>query len=542
MPVRGVIAKGSRRVAPKWFDLHPFLWAVQPILFLYARAAHEVSVVKILAPLGVTLAGAGLIWALTHLIFRRDLRKSACLTSALLFLFFSFGRIVDLAGSFFESAGLWPNLGRMQLPTRTVSLQAFILAVYVAVVCALLVRLTIRKPLSERITPLLAVTAAVLLLISTGQIALGLLSARPNRPRPGPAPAASRVTTDLSPDVYIIVVDGYARGDILREYYGYDNSPFLSGLEELGFDIRPKSSANYAWTFLSLASALNMTRLDELAGKTRPGSRDQRGAQDMIRNNAVMAFLKGRGYRTIHLASAWAGTRVNPYADEVRADRVHIMDDDLTRALVDSSLLVLFNARLLRDMALFYLDQFDGLEAAAAEPGPKMVFSHFLLPHHPYIFNRDGAVVQNGSFVDILLYRKAQWRRTDAYIEQLQFVNTRLLEALRSILRSSAAPPVIVLFSDHGPLVVSADVEASKRARLDNLTAVFLPGAPAALLPEDVQLINVFPIVLNHYFEAGLALRPPARFYSTYARPYAFETVGPVGPETGPRQEAGIRK
>jgi hypothetical protein len=526
MPVDGAMTKGSR-AASKWFDLHPFLWAVQPILFLYARAYEEVSAVKILAPLGVALAGAGLIWALAFLILRRDFRKSACLTSVLLFLFFSFGRIVDLAGAFLESTGLWPNLGRMQLPTRTVSLQAVILAVYAVVVCALLVRLATRKPLSERIPPLLAVTALVLLLISTGQIAVGLLSARPDGSPPDPAPAAARVPTDLSPDVYIIVVDGYARGDVLREFYGFDNTPFLCALEELGFGTLPKSSANYAWTFLSLASALNMTPLDELAGMTRPGSRDQRRAQDMIRNNAVMAFLKGRGYRTIQLASAWAGTRVNPYADEVRADRNHIMDDDFTRALVDSSLLVLNNARLLRDMALFYLDQFDGLEAVAAEPSPKMVFSHFLLPHHPYIFDRDGAVVRNGSFVDILLYRKAQWYRTDAYIEQLRFLNTRLLTALRAILRTSPVPPIIVLISDHGPLIVSADAEAAKRARLDNLTAALLPGAPAGFLPEDVQLINVFPLVLNHYFDAGLALRPPERYYSLYARPYEFELIEP---------------
>jgi len=517
-----------------WFDLHPFLWAVQPILFLYARAYKEVSVVKVLAPLGVTLAGAALIWALAYLALGRNIRKSALFTSVLLLLFFSFGRVVDLTGSFFEATGLWPNLGRMQLPTRTVSLQAVVLAVYAIITFALLVRLVLRKPLSERAAPLMAVTAAVLILLSSGQIAVGLLSARPGDPPPAPAPGSVRLSPGLSPDVYIITVDGYARGDVLREFYGFDNTPFLSALGDLGFSTLSRSSANYAWTFLSLASALNMAPLDELAGKTGPESRDQRGAQDMIRNNAVMAFLKGRGYRTIHLASAWAGTRVNPYADEVRADRAHIMDDDFTRALVDSSFLELFNDRLLRDMAMFYLEQFDRLEDTAPEPGPKMVFSHFLLPHHPYIFDRDGAVVQNGSFVDILLYRKAQWRRTDAYVEQLRFLNTRLLESLRAILRSSAVPPVIVLFSDHGPLVVSGDAEALKRARLDNLTAVLLPGAPAGLLPDDVRLINVFPIVLNHYFRAGLTLRPAVRFYSTYSRPYAFE---PIGPEPAPRKE-----
>ena len=84
-----------------------------------------------------------------------------------------------------------------------------------------------------------------------------------------------------------------------------------------------------------------------------------------------MAFLKGRGYRTIQVASGWAGTRVNPYADEVRAGRNHVMDDDFTRALVDSSLLELYNGRLLRDMAMFYLEQFDRLEEYGGRPRPE---------------------------------------------------------------------------------------------------------------------------------------------------------------------------
>ena len=98
----------------------------------------------------MTLAGAALIWALARFAFGRDLRKSALLTSVLLLLFFSFGRVVDLMGRFFEATGLWPNLGRMQLPTRMVSLQTVVLAVDAVVVCAFLVRLALRKPLAER--------------------------------------------------------------------------------------------------------------------------------------------------------------------------------------------------------------------------------------------------------------------------------------------------------------------------------------------------------------------------------------------------------
>jgi hypothetical protein len=515
------------RAAAGWVVFHPILWALQPIAFLYARAVHEVSAVDILAPVGAALAGAVLTWAAATMILRRDFRKGACLSSVLLVLFFSFGRVVGLADRFFEATGLWPNLEHMHLATRTLSLQAFVLAVFAVVIVGMIVRLGRRKPLSEKITPLMAHMAAVLLVVSTVEIALGFLAVRRPQAPPAAPPAASRTGQDHLPDIYIIVVDAYARADVLKECYGFENGPFLAALSDLGFAVTTRSSANYPLTFLSLASALNMTSLENLAREAGPRSRSQKKAQNMIRNNGVMAFLKGRGYRTIHLASAWAGTRANPYADEVRTDHVRVMDDDFTRALVDTSLLVLYDSRWLEDMALFYREQFTRLEETAAEPGPKMVFCHFLLPHHPYVFDRNGAVVSNGSFVDNLLFRKAQWRRSDAYVEQLVFLNARLLEAFRSILAASPAPPVIVLFSDHGPLAATPDAEAAKRAQLDNLIAALLPGAPAGLLPDDTRLINLFPVVLNHYFDAGFAMRDDARFYSTFKRPYVLEPLDP---------------
>jgi hypothetical protein len=518
---------------PRWLELHPLLWAVYPILFLYARAFQEVPVTKIFVPLGAALFGAALTWGLGAALFRRDVRKGACLATVLLILFFSFGRIVDLADRFFEATGLWPNLGRMQLATRTLSLQAAVLAVFVALAGAVVVRLALRKPLSAKVPRFFAVPAAILIVVAAGQIAVGLLSFRGGEPPNSTSRSVPPAPRGPSPDIYIVVVDAYAREDVLRDHYGYDNGPFLEALAALGFSVPPQSSANYPMTFLSLASTLNMTSLEDLARETGPGSRDQRRAHEMIRNNRVMAFLKSRGYRTIHLASPWSGTSDNPYADEVWGDRAHVMDDDFTRALINSSLCVINSSRFLEDMAQFHLQQFELLEAAAEEPGPKMVFSHFLLPHHPYVFDRNGAVVPTGSFVDNLLFRKAQWRRTDAYIEQLRFLNARLLAAFRSILGSSAASPIIVLFSDHGPLAASPDPEAAKRAQLDNLVAARLPGAPADLLPQAVRLVNLFPLILNRYFRAGFTVRESSRFFSSFERPYDWELVT-SGTEPGP--------
>src|SRR5690606_9774336 len=63
------------------------------------------------------------------------------------------------------------------------------------------------------------------------------------------------------PDIYYVIMDGYARSDTLKRDYGYDNSQFEGFLKEKGFHVIEDSRSNYRWTFLSLASSLNMEHL-----------------------------------------------------------------------------------------------------------------------------------------------------------------------------------------------------------------------------------------------------------------------------------------
>ena len=50
-----------------------------------------------------------------------------------------------------------------------------------------------------------------------------------------------------------MILDGYTRDDVLDEVYGFDNEPFLAGLEDRGFYVARDSYANYPATYLSLA-------------------------------------------------------------------------------------------------------------------------------------------------------------------------------------------------------------------------------------------------------------------------------------------------
>ncbi|HJR91180.1 MAG TPA: hypothetical protein VJ938_01925, partial [Acidimicrobiia bacterium] len=65
-------------------------------------------------------------------------------------------------------------------------------------------------------------------------------------------------TIDRAPDVYFVVLDGYARSDVLQEIYGFDNRVFEGMLRSNGFEVAENATANYSVTHFSLASTLGM--------------------------------------------------------------------------------------------------------------------------------------------------------------------------------------------------------------------------------------------------------------------------------------------
>ncbi|MHA2033630.1 MAG: hypothetical protein ACW99Q_30045, partial [Candidatus Kariarchaeaceae archaeon] len=55
------------------------------------------------------------------------------------------------------------------------------------------------------------------------------------------------------PNIYYIILDGYAREDILKNYYEFDNKDLIDYLTRNNFYIASQSYANYAHTIHSLA-------------------------------------------------------------------------------------------------------------------------------------------------------------------------------------------------------------------------------------------------------------------------------------------------
>jgi len=330
-----------------------------------------------------------------------------------------------------------------------------------------------------------------------------------------------------SPDVYYIVLDGYARADVLKREYGFDNSEFLDGLRQRGFQVADQSSANYGWTFLSLASTLNLGYLDDaFPSQMDPANRDRSVVNEGIRNNETARFLRRQGYEIVHVQSTYYATASNPHADrEIKCEQ-QIYDDEFVRAVVEASWLGALRSKASVDLADCHRGNFRALGRMEKSPRPKFVFAHFIVPHHPYLFDRDGKVLRNATISNQFEAQKRLWEDKASYVSQLEYVNRLVTAALDGILASSSQPPVIVLASDHGPNLSNSLAGIQYAAvRLANFSAYFLPDAPADLMPQDGSAVNQFRRILSHYFGANLEPLPDRYFLSPYGRPFDMHEV-----------------
>jgi len=136
-------------------------------------------------------------------------------------------------------------------------------------------------------------------------------------------------------------------------------------------------------------------------------------------------------------------------------------------------------------------------------PAPRFVYVHFMLPHQPFLFDR------NGGLVDSSFYRNWNYYEGN-YVYTLKYIK-KLVTAIMAN-ADPANPPVIILQSDHGARIRKDNLELKDfpQDMLRNiLFAVYLPGKDTSTIPQDVNPVNTLPIVFNAYLGEDIPLQPP---------------------------------
>ncbi|MDP8957215.1 MAG: hypothetical protein M3N24_09720, partial [Actinomycetota bacterium] len=484
------------------FPVHPLFFAAFPVLNLWASNIDEdVAFGDIMWPLIISVGAAtGLTLVLTPLL--RSARKAGLAATAVVFLFFAYGAI-------FRPIEGWTVGG------VTIGRRELVLALWVAVAAgAVLLAARARKYVPE-LTKGLNVIGAALVLLNAGQIGYYNFRSQPTggigfppefRDRPPVAPTVRK------PDIYFFIFDTYAGEKVLTEQFRFNNRPFLDFLERKGFYVASRSTANYPRTLLSMASELNMRYLNFLTPRMGENTGDTAPLKEMLQRHAVGKYLKDLGYSYVHLGSWWGPTAKSPLAD------VNIKFKGLSEVaqnILEGTALSQITGENFRKREYSRAQfNFQVLEETATEvESPKFVLAHFLVPHGPFVLDRNGRYVS----LDVQSTRT----RERNYLEQVMWLNKKLTEFVN---RRLAVPkkerPVIILQSDEGPYE-GEPTRWSQRPRLKilyrkffNLNAMYLPGVNvkrAGLYPT-ISSVNTFRLVFNLYFDAGLPLLPDENY------------------------------
>jgi hypothetical protein len=319
--------------------------------------------------------------------------------------------------------------------------------------------------------------------------------------------SSDAVPAGTLPNVYYVVLDGYARDDVVRTLFPDDDaSAFNDTMAELGFKIDPGATANYPQTDQSVPSTLDQALiLDERTpvGQVRQDrSRMLKGANETVASFRELGYhyvqTDGRRHDALGCDQALADGCLGPSGADGGVSLGQV-----ERSLVELTPvgpIVLGGGIIDQEGAdIWPADVVDGLIGDAWLTGdrPIFVYAHIIAPHPPYV--RDGECDD----IDPVGNLGEGWgpEHLPYYHDQLRCLRTELSQSLQRLVEADPAAIVLVQ-SDHGP---GFGLDLSRP--LDNWTDEMLRtrfGAfrswrmPEACFPTDEaasSLVNTFRVV-----------------------------------------------
>ncbi len=505
------IIKGQILKEKNPLPIHPVIFALYPVVSLYAHNAAKAQIADVPLPLTAVLLGTLLVWLLLWLM-TRDAARSALIVTLGLFIFFSYGHFYNIV-KYLTIAGV--RIGRHRfLPPA--------LVLTYAAACFFILK---SRAIPAWLTRFLNAAVVILILMSAFKLTVYFLTKSKSTAVPAETVSLfdTRTNAEISPrrDVYFIILDAYPNKFTLSDVYDFDNSEFIRHLRELGFAVANRAYSNYNQTMLSLPSMMRMDYVNFLQSDPGENSRDITIPSFLMHKGTVWQQFRRLGYRLVLICSGWGPNDRSDFVDDAIKTSHY---NEFLMMLTHTSMLSALENRLL--LVSLYRESvrsmFAELEKSGSAPGPKFVMAHFMVPHPPFIFNARGEEVPPACF------SPNEWLPRSSFVEQLQFVNSRLLNALERILAESKVKPVIVIIGDHGPASIHQWRHPSDdflRERHSVLWAALLPDAETDAAPDAVTLVNTFRIVFNEEFHAELPLLPNRLYHSTFEQPYRFMDV-----------------
>lgn len=410
------------------YDLIPLLSilavAFFPCFFMYARNCDQVppdSMIPFLLVFSVTGLG---IFAVAS-IFLRNAGRSALFADAALLVVINFCLVAV-------------HLKRL-LPFFR---DRYLMVLVVLLLAGMLFWLIRKKPN--------VVSICLLCLIAFGSMSLmNLITAIPLliSGRGGEVPeAAEAVTVEFGenrPNVYYFLFDEYGGYENLLYYYDYDNTPFLTAMEERGFNVARESRNSEAVETVTIVP--NLLNLDYKVNRWSPSAQKE----GLLDNTYLAGLFLHNGYR-VQLVN---------HVDFLGSTGMEVLTEHQTRRTISELLMrnslfqkfprcrKLLDDFFSMDYGANYRSGLDNaLEAGlssweTAQDGPTLTIGYIQCPHSPTMVGPNG---------EELSYAYGwNWRDHSLYLGQVEFINRYILELSDRIMEQD--PDAMIIFqSDHG--------------------------------------------------------------------------------------------
>jgi hypothetical protein len=278
-------------------------------------------------------------------------------------------------------------------------------------------------------------------------------------------------------------------------------------------------------TELSLSSSLNMQYLQQLSDKFSPDSIKRGLLWDSLKHNAVRYNFENMGYETITVKTEFEWLNIKDSDHYLSPPPISSGMTEFEGLFLRTTL-----ARYAQDWGWVNPDYimgvnardrfntvFNNIDNIVHMPQPTFAYLHLISPHPPFVFDANGNQTDPADFWnERRLYPADLYKK--GYVNQTQFLNKKLLQAVDTILAESDVPPVIILQGDHGPWL------QPKEKRMWIFAALYLPGQNDKLYPT-ISPVNFFRLVFNSYFGGKYELLEDVSYFSPVPKLYEFSEM-----------------
>lgn len=329
-----------------------------------------------------------------------------------------------------------------------------------------------------------------------------------------------------TPDIYYIVPDMYANFENMKDYYDFDNKEFYDYLINNGFAVKTDSMSSYSNTHYTMFSLFNMNYVQNLiSGKELKITSLYELYANSYANSDVIKVFKKHDFDIY----------INSHFQELFNDYRLIFSRTLQYSFLKSFMHVLFGEYNIINPNYYNVTSYKKSNQKLLDfinkdsEKPKFAFAHFTTPHDPFVFKSNGELRKESEGYKLRCCDDGVQKGIEFYLEQVEFMNKRLVNYIEQIKSNSKRPYIIIIQADHGAYFENYRKSTKYQKYLEkqgNLQAIYLSDGKYDAFNKTAVHVNIFRNIFNNYLGYNFKILEERFYYGNYAnKPIKFKDV-----------------